>query len=63
MHESEKQPLTLEKTYNATPEDLWQALTDPVQMRAWYFPMLEDFRPVPGFVTEFTVIHPESANR
>ena len=36
---------------------VWQALTDPMQMRQWYFPQMEDFRPKEGFWTHFTVSH------
>ena len=45
-------PLVVERTYNATPDRVWQALTDPEQMRQWYFD-LADFRPEVGYEFEF----------
>lgn len=30
--------VTLERTYNASPEILWQAWTDPVKLKAWWGP-------------------------
>ena len=33
----------------------WQAITDPEQMRQWYFPMLPDFKAEVGFSVEFNV--------
>ncbi len=39
------------------PDSVWDALTDPVLMRQWYFPMMPGFRPIPGFETQFTVSH------
>ena len=34
---------------------MWQALTDPAQMRQWYFDNIPDFKPETGFNTEFPV--------
>ena len=39
----------------ATTKTVWQALTDPVQMRQWYFDNIPDFMPEVGFATEFPV--------
>src|SRR5262249_47991225 len=46
--------VVIERTYNASVERVWQAITDPEQMRQWYMP-LNDFRPEVGFETEFDV--------
>lgn len=46
-------PFVLEQTYPAPPEKVWQALTTPSQMRAWYFPQLRHFEPVVGAEFEF----------
>jgi len=51
------QPVILERTFNATVEQVWEALTNVEQMKQWYFPQLNDFRPDPGFTTEFNVHH------
>ena len=32
-------PIVTEVTYNASPEKIWQAITDPAQMKQWYFDM------------------------
>lgn len=47
----ETKPLQIERTYDASVEKVWSALTDPEKMKQWYFdvPM---FRPEVG--NEFT---------
>ncbi len=47
----------LSETINAPVEKVWRALTDVDQMRQWYFPMLETFKPVKDFETSFNVHH------
>lgn len=49
--------LILERTYNARPEKVWQALTDIGKMKQWFFPMMENFEPAVGFKTVFDVHH------
>jgi uncharacterized protein YndB with AHSA1/START domain len=53
----EESPIILERVFDAPVEKVWQAVTDVNQMKLWYFPQLEDFKPVPGFETEFNVHH------
>lgn len=48
-------PLILERTYNAPVEKIWKAITDTEQMKQWYFPQLESFKPEAGFQTQFNV--------
>lgn len=48
----EKQQVILERTYNASPKQVWKAITDPDQMKQWYLP-IEDFRAEVGFETQF----------
>ena len=48
-------PIIVEQWYPVDRETLWQAITEPEQMRRWYFAPMEDFRPEVGFVTEFDV--------
>ena len=31
------EPFVIERTYNATAEKVWQAITDKNQMKQWYF--------------------------
>ena len=45
-------PFVIERTYDAPVETVWKAITDLEQMRKWYFPDMEGFKPVVG--TEFT---------
>ena len=54
----ETNPLTLEYTYKAPASKVWQALTDPEQMKAWYFD-IPSFKPEPGFRFRFSAGSPE----
>ena len=51
----DNQPIVIERTYNAPVAKIWAALTDGAQMKQWYFPMIESFKPEIGFRTEFDV--------
>ena len=42
------EPIIVEKTFSATPEKIWQALTNKEQMKLWYFDLAE-FKPERGF--------------
>jgi uncharacterized protein YndB with AHSA1/START domain len=44
----------MEQVYNAPVQTLWQALTDAAHIRAWYFPQLQQFKPVIDFEILFT---------
>ena len=46
------EPIVVEKTYRATVDRVWKAITDKDQMKQWYF-TLEDFRAEPGFEFQF----------
>jgi uncharacterized protein YndB with AHSA1/START domain len=48
----EKLQIIVERTYDVTPDRLWEAITDPEQMKQWYLPVKE-FRPEVGFETRF----------
>lgn len=47
------EPFVLEKVLNAPPAKVWKALTEPDQMRKWYFD-IADFKAETGFEFEFT---------
>jgi uncharacterized protein YndB with AHSA1/START domain len=47
------EPLIIECKYNAPASVVWKAITDPEQMKQWYFDM-EEFQPVVGFEFTFT---------
>lgn len=48
-------PIIIEQDFPSSLEELWLALTEPEQMRRWYFDNIPDFRPEAGFTTEFMV--------
>jgi len=56
-NENEEQRVVLERVFNAPVEKVWRALTDIGQMKQWYFPQLENFKPEEGFETQFNVHH------
>ncbi|NNC95284.1 MAG: SRPBCC domain-containing protein [Chitinophagales bacterium] len=41
--------------YPYTKERIWKALTDPAEMRQWFFENMPDFQARVGFKTEFDV--------
>ncbi len=45
--------LIVENILNTTAEDVWNAITDPVKMKEWYFD-IPDFKPEVGFEFQFT---------
>jgi len=50
-------PLVIERIFHAPVEKVWKAITDIHQMKEWYFPQLEQFKPESGFETQFNVHH------
>ena len=49
----ETAPFVIERTYNAKPDSVWQAITDKDKMKEWYFD-LKEFKPEVGFKFEFS---------
>jgi uncharacterized protein YndB with AHSA1/START domain len=49
----ETEPFVIERTYNAKPDKVWQAITDKDKMKEWYFD-LKEFKPEVGFKFEFS---------
>jgi uncharacterized protein YndB with AHSA1/START domain len=47
-----KEPFVIERTYNASIEKVWSALTHKDQMKQWYFDLAE-FKPEAGFEFSF----------
>ena len=45
-------PIVIERTYNASVEKVWKAITDRDEMKKWYFDIAE-FKAEPGFEFEF----------
>lgn len=46
-------PFVIERTYSASVERVWSALTDKNKMKQWYFD-IADFKPEAGFEFQFT---------
>lgn len=46
-------PITVEESIHASPEQVWKALTNKDAMKQWYFD-LDAFKPEPGFEFQFT---------
>jgi len=47
------EPFVIERTLNAPPQKVWEAITDRDKMKQWYFD-IADFRPELGFEFTFT---------
>lgn len=48
----DKQPLIVERTFNAPVQKVWEAITEPENMRQWYFD-IKSFKPEVGFSFQF----------
>jgi uncharacterized protein YndB with AHSA1/START domain len=53
-------PIIVEQVYTADAKTLWKAITDPEEMKKWYFDNIPDFKAEVGFETQFPV---QSENR
>ena len=51
----EEPPVVVEQTFDVPIMTVWRAITDPVQMRQWYFDNIPDFQADVGFETRFLV--------
>lgn len=47
-----KESLSIERTFDASIDKVWKAISDPQEMKSWYF-KLEDFKPEVGFRFDF----------
>lgn len=54
-YEANSSPIVVEQSFDAPIAAVWQAITDPDQMRRWFFAPMTDFRPEVGFATQFNV--------
>jgi len=48
----EDKPVIVERTFSASAEIIWKAITDKDEMKKWYFD-LKEFKPVAGFEFRF----------
>lgn len=47
--------ISVEQSLECSPEEAWEALTNPVYMREWFFEQMPDFKAEVGFKTRFDV--------
>ncbi len=48
-----QEPIIIEKTYDASIDKVWKAISDKNEMKKWYFDLAE-FRPEVGFEFQFS---------
>lgn len=49
------EPIVVEQTFAASKAEVWKAITEPTQMRKWFFEPMQQFEPEVGFETCFVV--------
>ena len=54
----EPQIFTFRQKFERSIKDLWNAITNPHEMKQWYFPGIPDFKAEVGFETRFNVEAP-----
>lgn len=47
--------IVVEQTFAISKKRLWQALTDPAEMKKWFFDVMPDFKAEVGFETRFDI--------
>lgn len=53
------EPIIVEETFHTSIDAVWKAITEPGQMRQWFFENIPDFKPEEGFETKFKVVSGE----
>ena len=48
-------PIITEQGFSKSKEQVWKAITDPNEMRKWFFEDMPDHKPEVGFTTKFNV--------
>ncbi len=48
-------PIIIEHVFSKTKEEVWKAITDPNEMRLWFFENMPDYLAKVGFETKFNV--------
>lgn len=51
----EGNPIVVEQTFDASIDEVWNAIVHVDQMRQWFFETISDFEPEVGFETQFNV--------
>lgn len=49
------EPIVVELSVSNSAETIWKALTEPDQMRQWFFEIMPDFKAEVGFETRFDI--------
>jgi uncharacterized protein YndB with AHSA1/START domain len=47
--------IIVEQDFKVNRDQLWSAITDPEEMRQWFFPQMPDFKSEKGFYTDFLI--------
>lgn len=50
-------PIIIEQKFKVPLNNVWEAITNPEQMKQWYFDNIPDFQPRVGFETNFLVTY------
>lgn len=48
-------PIVVESFYNAPTHQVWNSITDPLEMSKWFFEEIEEFETRVGFSAQFTL--------
>lgn len=48
-------PIVVTAIYQTTIEKVWSAITEPAEMRQWFFEQIESFKAEVGFETQFLI--------
>jgi len=52
---TEHEPVLVTQKFSVPVQKVWKAITNPDQMKAWFFENIPDFKPEVGFNTRFNV--------
>lgn len=47
--------IIVKELLDASLHSVWEAITNPAEMKRWYFENMPDFKPEPGFTTSFVM--------
>ena len=55
MSDQKQSAIIVQQEFSCPRARVWQAITDPIQMRQWFFEAIPSFQPQEGFETQFNV--------
>ncbi|WP_282126291.1 SRPBCC family protein [Marinifilum flexuosum] len=55
MTNKDNTPIITEQSFTKSKEEVWKAITDPIEMRQWFFAEMPDHKAEVGFKTQFNV--------